>query len=123
MGQVFQNQAEVERYLEQQSKLLSDGVITQKEYADSIKDAKEGLKGYTAALESNLNQLKQSFVSYATDIVKGEEGASLYNKSITSAGDAISSFASKWGIAGKAIGLAAEAAEGHCTDLPPVRKK
>jgi hypothetical protein len=110
MAQDFANSAEVQRYVEQHNQLLADGAITQKEYNAAINDVKVGLKGYTAQLETNLNQLKQSVVGYATNIVKGEEGASLYNNTITSAGTAISSFTEKWGFAGKAIGMAAEAA-------------
>lgn len=110
MAQEFENADEVKRFLEQQSRLLNDGAITQADYKKAIADAKVGIKGFSAALESNFNQLKQSVVDYTTDIIHGEKGASLYNKSISSAGNAINTFAQQFGFAGKAIGAAASAA-------------
>ena len=51
---------EVEKHLDQYSKWLENGVITQKEYDDAVKDAVAGVKGYTAQLRASMGQLGTS---------------------------------------------------------------
>ena len=95
---------EFKEWLDKQAELLDKDIITQQEYNDAVNDAKAGMVGYTAQLRNSTTQLKKSFLELGSAMVKGEEGAAVYNKSINSAADAVDSFASKFGFIGKLIG-------------------
>jgi putative chitinase len=95
---------EFEKWLEEQAELYNDGLITEQQYIDAKKDAKAKMIGYTDQMRTATAQLKKSFLDLGSAIVKGEEGAAVYNKGINSAADAVDTFASKFGFVGKIIG-------------------
>lgn len=102
-------------WLDLQAGLLDKGLISQQEYNDAVNDAKAGMKGYTAQLRASTAQLKKSFLELGSAMVKGEEGAAVYNNSVNSAANAIDSFASKFGIIGKVIGSLVTAGAKYAT--------
>ena len=71
---------------------------------DAFNDAKTGIRNYTFQLNQSLKQLGSSVLGLGTQMLKGEQGASVYNKSIEAGADAIDAFASKFGFLGKLIG-------------------
>ena len=91
-------------YLNKQADLLDKGVIDQRQYNDAINDAKAGMIGYSDALRSSTTQLKKNILGLGSAMVDGKQGASVYNKSISSAADVIDTIASKFGIFGKILG-------------------
>jgi predicted chitinase len=95
---------EFKAWLEEKAAEFNAGEISQEEYNQAVKDARVGMVGYTARLKDSTDKLKKSFGDLGASIVKGEEGAAVYNKSISSAADAVDSFASKFGFVGKLIG-------------------
>ena len=102
-------------WLDKQADLLDREVISQQEYNDAVNDVKAGMVGYSAQLRATTTQLKKSFMELGSSIVKGEEGANVYNNSINSAADAVDSFASRFGIIGKIIGGLATAGAKYAT--------
>ena len=99
-----QTPEEFKAYLDEAAEALNQGEISQQEYNDAVNDAKAGMIGYTAQLRASTEQLKKSFMNLGSAMVKGQEGASVYNESINSAANAVDSFASKFGFLGKLIG-------------------
>ena len=95
---------EFKTWLDEKAAEFNAGEISQEEYNAAVKDAKAGMVGYTAQLKASTDGLKKSFMELGSAIVKGEEGASVYNSGIKSAADAVDSFASKFGFIGKLIG-------------------
>ena len=83
--------------------LLLTGQVT-KETAAAFNEAKTGIRNYTFQLNQSLKQLGTSVASLGTSMLKGEQGASVYNKSIEAGADAIDAFAAKFGFLGKLIG-------------------
>lgn len=71
---------------------------------DAFNDAKTGIKNYTFQLNQSLKQLGNSVLGLGTAMLKGEQGASVYNSSIEAGADAIDAFAAKFGFLGKLIG-------------------
>lgn len=71
---------------------------------DAFNDAKVGIRNYTFQLNQSLKQLGSSVLGLGTQMLKGEQGASVYNKSIEAGADAIDAFAAKFGFLGKLIG-------------------
>jgi hypothetical protein len=106
---------EFREYLEKQAELLDKGVISQQEYNMAVKDAKAGMIGYAATLKASQDQLKKSFVELGTNILKGEEGASVYNNSINATTNTIKAFLSKIPYVGKLIGTLVDAAGKYAT--------
>jgi hypothetical protein len=95
---------QVEEFLAKQEDLWKKGIITQAQYNDALKDAAAAQKGYTEQLRSSMTQLRTSVLGLGSSMIDGKSGASVYNDAITSAADAVDSFASKFGIVGKVIG-------------------
>jgi len=71
---------------------------------DAFNDAKAGIRNYTFQLNQSLKQLGNSVLGLGTAMLKGEQGASVYNSSIEAGADAIDAFAAKFGFLGKLIG-------------------
>ena len=86
--------------------LNANGDLTKvsKTTVDAFNDAKAGIKNYTFQLNQSLKQLGNSVLGLGTQMLKGEQGASVYNKSIEAGAEAIDSFAAKFGFLGKLIG-------------------
>jgi len=71
---------------------------------EAFNDAKAGIRNYTFQLNQSLKQLGNSVLGLGTSMLKGEQGAAVYNKSIEAGADAIDAFAAKFGFLGKLIG-------------------
>jgi hypothetical protein len=86
--------------------IAANGDLTKvsKTTVEAFNDAKAGIKNYTFQLNQSLKQLGNSVLGLGTAMLKGEQGASVYNSSIESAADAIDAFAAKFGFLGKLIG-------------------
>ena len=105
----FDTDKKIQDFLEKQERWLANGLITQEEYNNAINDAKVGIQGYTAKLKTSGDALKQSFIDLGSSMIKGEQGAGVYNNSIKSGAKFIDDFASKFGILGKIVGTLASA--------------
>jgi hypothetical protein len=86
--------------------IAANGDLTKvsKTTVEAFNDAKAGIKNYTFQLNQSLKQLGNSVLGLGTQMLKGEQGASVYNKSIEAGAEAIDSFAAKFGFLGKLIG-------------------
>ena len=80
-----------------------------KELAQQMKDATVGVKNYTQQLNQSLKQLGTSIKTLGSDLAKGEKGAAVYSNSLSSGADALADYASRFGPAGRALGLATKA--------------
>lgn len=77
-----------------------------KDLTNEFKDAQKGIKNYTYQMNQSLKQLGSSITGIGKSLAAGEQGASVFNDSIKSAGDFIGKWASArgpWGIAGAMI--------------------
>jgi hypothetical protein len=104
-----------QEYLEKQARLLDQGIITQEDYNNAVKDAKVQIIGYTASLKASNQQLGMSMFSLGTALAKGEKGASVYNNSINSLADAFASLVSMIPFVGKLLGGAVKAGAKYVT--------
>jgi hypothetical protein len=86
--------------------ITANGDLTKvsKTTVDAFNDAKAGIRNYTFQLNQSLKQLGNSVLGLGTQMLKGEQGASVYNKSIEAGAEAIDAFAAKFGFLGKLIG-------------------
>lgn len=100
---------EFKEWLEKQAELLDKGIISQEEYNNAVKDAAVGMKGYAATLKAAQDQLKKSFVDLGASVLKGEEGASVYNNTINATTNTIKAFLAKIPYVGKLIGTLVDA--------------
>ena len=77
-----------------------------KDLRDSFNDAQKGIKNYTYQMNQSLKQLGSSITGIGKSLAAGEQGASVFNDSLKSAGDFIGKWASAkgpWGVAGGLI--------------------
>ena len=95
---------EIRAIFEEYNNATKGGSQATAELTNRFKDANVGLKNYTAQLNASLKSLGSSMLGVAKAMKDGEQGASVYNDSISSAADAIDAFASKFGFLGKIIG-------------------
>jgi muramidase (phage lysozyme) len=80
-----------------------------KELAVAYEDAKKGVKNYTRELDASLKKLGSSAISLAKSIKDNKQGADVFSDSISSGADAVSKFASRFGILGQVFGGIAKA--------------
>jgi hypothetical protein len=100
---------EIAKLISDKTTALNNGYISQKEYNDAVKDAKVGLKGYSAELRQQAETLKKSISGLGSKLIAGEEGSSVYNDTIKSAADTFDTFISKVPLVGWAFGKAGKA--------------
>ena len=86
--------------------IAANGDLTKvsKTTVEAFNDAKAGIKNYTFQLNQSLKQLGNSVLGLGTAMLKGEQGAAVYNSSIEAGAEAIDAFAAKFGFLGKLIG-------------------
>jgi muramidase (phage lysozyme) len=80
-----------------------------KELAVAYEDAKKGVKNYTRELDASLKKLGSSAISLAKSIKDNKQGADVFSDSISSGADAVSKFASRFGVLGMVFGGIAKA--------------
>lgn len=97
--------SKIQEFIDLKEQQKADGIISQKEYNEAMRDAKVGIDGYTAKLTAAADSLKKNITGLGSSMVKGESGASVYNKSLNSAADLVSSFLDKFGLLGKVLGF------------------
>ena len=102
-------QAEFAAYAE----AVKNGTSNTKEWNERMKDAEAGVKNYTAALNSSLKSLGTSTLATMGALKDGATGASVFNNSLEKGADAVSDFASKFGIIGAIIGAVVKAATAY----------
>ena len=95
---------ELQKAVNTTAEAYNRGYGSQQDYLDALKDAEKGVKGYSAAMRASMAQLGTSMKALGSAMVKGEEGASIYNQGLTSAADAVDKFASQFGFLGKLLG-------------------
>ena len=102
----FMSQQEINEEKEYLRNLREAGGIGLEEFNKRMKDADLGVRGFTDALESSMNQFKTSMIQFGAGVAEGKLGQAQYNDSLTSGADVVSKFVSKWGPWGEAIGAA-----------------
>lgn len=95
---------EIQDVFERYNDAIRKNIPISEGLAKEMADATKGVKKYTDTLNSNLKSLGTSFNTLAKDLNSGARGAAVFNNSIESAGEVVSTIASKFGILGLAIG-------------------
>ena len=96
---------EIEEVFREYNEAVIRGTPIEESLARRMQDANAGLDGYTAELEQSLRRLKTSSIGLAQALKNGQSGSSIYNDTIESGADALSSFLQKFGPLGKLVGL------------------
>ena len=104
---------EIQAELAAYGEAVKNGTANTKEWADRVKDAEAGVKGYTAQLSSSLKGLQTSALATMGALKDGQTGASVFNSSLEKGADAVSDFASKFGLIGAIIGAVVKAATAY----------
>jgi GH24 family phage-related lysozyme (muramidase)/methyl-accepting chemotaxis protein len=99
---------ELDAWLARQKEAYDAGYISAKELAEAQKDYAAGIRGYTANLKQSLAQLGTSTKETVTTMAKGRDSTAAWSKTVESGADAVASYTSKFGPAGKAMGLLAK---------------
>jgi hypothetical protein len=102
----FNSPEEIQQYLEDIARAFGKN---SEEYTSALKDAQVGIRGYTQGLQNSLKQLGTSFKSLGSDVYKGTKGVGQFGDAIGSGADAVATYATKFGPAGKALGLFTQA--------------
>ena len=92
---------------------VRQGTAGTKEWTDRQKDAEAGVKNYTAQLNSSLKSLGTSAMATMGALKDGSTGASVFNDSLEKGANAVSDFASKFGLIGAIIGAVVKAATAY----------
>lgn len=100
----YQTPEEFERQLERMAEQLREGWITAKEYNQAVKDARVGIRGYTAQMEEGLKKLKMSTLALGKDMLSGKQGVEMFGGTIEAGAEQVANYAQKFGPAGKALG-------------------
>lgn len=96
---------EIRRYMEDLQRALDQGRISAKDFADGMKDARAGIKGYTQELRSSSLSFKRSMGDLASSMTEGAKGASQYGDALTKGADYLGTWMSSKGPWGKAGAL------------------
>ena len=96
---------EIRRYMEDLQRALDQGRISAKDFADGMKDAQAGVKGYTQELRSSALSFKRSMGDLAGSMTESAKGASQYGDALTKGADYLGNWMSSKGPWGKAGSL------------------
>ena len=100
---------EYEEFLRVTKENYEAGYITARQYQEAQKDAAAGIRGYTANLKASMAQLGTSFKQLGADIYDGKQGAAVFNNTLGATAGVVQAYALKFGPAGIALGLFAQA--------------
>jgi len=98
---------EIEAVFREYNEAVIRGVPIEASLAERMKDAALGLDGYTRDLEQSLLRLRLSSVALARSLKDGAQGASIYNNTIESGGEALEKFLQQFGPVGRVLGMIA----------------
>ena len=96
---------EIRQYMLDLQKALDEGRISAKDFADGMKDARAGIKGYTQELRSSALSFKRSMGDLASSMTESAKGASQYGDALTKGADYLGKWMSSAGPWGKAGAL------------------
>jgi len=96
---------EIRQYMEDLQRALDQGRISAKDFADGMKDARAGIKGYTQELRSSALSFKRSVGDLVGSMKDGAQGASQYGDALTKGADYLGNWMSSKGPWGKAGAL------------------
>ena len=96
---------ELDDWLARQREMYEAGYISAKQLHEAEMDRAAGLKGYTAQLKQSLGQLGTSTKETISVMSKGQDSTAAWSKTVESGADAVASYTSKFGPAGKAMGM------------------
>ena len=99
---------ELDAWLARQREMYEAGYISAKALHEAEMDHAAGLRGYTAQLKQSLGQLGTSTKETISTMSKGRDSTAAWSKTVESGADAVASYTSKFGPAGKAMGLLAK---------------
>jgi LAS superfamily LD-carboxypeptidase LdcB len=83
----------------------------------AFEEAQKGIKNYTFELNKSLKSLGNATLGLGQAMLKGEQGASVYNNSINATADALDAFLSKFGFWGKLLGGALTATSRYVSEV------
>ena len=95
---------EIQDIFERYNEALRKNVPISESLAKEMADATKGVHNYTKNLNDSFKSLGTSFKVLAKDINNGARGAAVFNDSLEAGADVVSSFLSKFGLLGMAIG-------------------
>jgi len=107
--------SKIQDFVDEKSRQLDAGTISQQEYNAAMRDAKAGIDGFSASMAASSEKLKKSVIGLGSSMIKGQSGASVYNSAIESTADLISNALSLLGPIGKILGLAVTAGAKYVT--------
>jgi hypothetical protein len=96
---------ELDDWLAKQKEMYEAGYISAKQLHEAEMDHAAGIRGYTAALKQSISQLGTSSKETAMTMLKGQESSATFGKTVEAGADAVATYASKFGPAGKALGM------------------
>ena len=105
----YQTPEEFEKQLERMAEQLEQGWITAKEYNDAVKDARVGIRGYTAELKASQQKLGMSALALGKDMLAGKQGVSVFGDMAEAGAENVAKYTKKFGPAGEALGLFTQA--------------
>ena len=77
----------IQDFLEKQTQMLKEEIITQEEYNDALRDAKAGLQGYSNTLKASSKSLQNSLLQLGSSLAHGGQGASQFNNALKEGGE------------------------------------
>jgi lysozyme len=99
---------ELDDWLARQKESYELGYISAKQLYEAEMDHAAGIRGYTAQLKQSIGQLGTSTKDTISTMSKGRDSTEAWSKTVESGADAVASYTSKFGPAGKAMGLLAK---------------
>lgn len=100
---------EIQEIFDRYNDAVRKGIPISENLANEMANATKGVKNYTYMLNSSFKQLGSSLKVLGKELASGKDGASVFNDSLESTGQILSTVASKFGIFGNILGGAIKA--------------
>ena len=100
---------EIRQIFDEYQRVRALGEPVTADLARRVKDASVGIKNYSDSLSASLASLKNASLGLGTSLKDGKEGASVYNDTLRSGAEMLSTLLTLLGPLGKLFGLAVEA--------------
>lgn len=95
---------EIQEIFDRYNDAIRAGIPISAALAREMADATKGVKDYTNQLNNSFKNLGNQTVSLGSELLRGAQGASVFNNTISAGADVVSVFVSKFGILGTVIG-------------------
>lgn len=95
---------EIQEIFDRYNDAIRAGVPISAALAREMADATKGVKNYTAELKFQVQQLGRSTKEFGSELLRGAQGASVFNNVIGAGADAVDVMASRFGVLGQVLG-------------------